>query len=728
MRRALAVALAVLALLAGPARAQEGRDPAMLVADEVRLTAGDRLVAEGNVEAMYRGRRLTARRIVYDRGTDRLTITGPLSLTEPDTGGGTVLVADSAELDRDLRNGILRGARIVMAQQLQLAARQMRRTDARYNELYKASVTSCRICEDGSPPLWQIRAERLIHDQEARQLYFENAQLRVLDVPVFYLPRLRLRLPDPSVERATGFLTPSVVNSSLLGTGVEAPYFIALGDHRDLTLAPFWATNSRRLGFRYRQAFRRGEIEFNGAVADDDFSPDSKRGYLFGEGRFDLPRDFVLGFNIELASDDTFLLDHGFSDKDRLSSGIGIARARRDEFIGAEIRHYRSLREDESNLTLPSIAGDASYERRIFPRRFGGELRFSADLHSHFRRSDLTTDGPDLDRFADGRDVTRLTSAVEWRRDWVLGPGVLAAIRTGLSLDHFEIRQIGDTAGSQATELTPTVAAQLRWPLVRAGREGVTHVIEPVAQIAWSGGENPDVPLDESTDVEFDEGNLFNVSRFSAPDRRERGYAAAYGVSYTRVDPEGWEGRLALGQVLREERLLDFDGTPSFTDSSGLRDRISDLLVAGQYRNASGVTVTARGLFDDMFEVTKAEARASWRNARTDIGATYIWLSDDPRESRSATVSEWAIDGRYRFARHWTARGEWRYDIAEDSHIRAGAGLTYTNECVDITVSVSRRFTSSTILEPETNISFTVGLRGFSAATRDQSFTRTCRN
>ena len=301
-------------------------------------------------------------------------------------------------------------------------------------------------------------------------------------------------------------------------------------------------------------------------------------------------------------------------------------------------------------------------------------------------------------------------------------------MRTGLTLDHFEIRQIGVSAASQATELTPTVAAQLRWPLVRAGRAGVAHVIEPVAQIAWSGGSNPDVPQDESTVVEFDEGNLFNVSRFNAPDRRERGYSAAYGLSYARVDPDGWEGRLALGQVLRDERLLESDGSSSFTKSSGLRDRGSDLLIAGQYRTATGLTVTARGLFDGVMDVTKAEARASWRNARTDIGATYIWLSDDPAESRAATVSEWAIDGSYRFARHWTARAEWRYDAEDDSNIRAGAGLTYTNECVDITVSVSRRFTSSTILEPETNIGFTVGLRGFSAATRDQSFTRTCRN
>ena len=93
--------------------------------------------------------------------------------------------------------------------------------------------------------------------------------------------------------------------------------------------------------------------------------------------------------------------------------------------------------------------------------------------------------------------------------------------------------------------------------------------------------------------------------------------------------------------------------------------------------------------------VTKAEARGSWRNARTDIGATYIWLDKDPRENRPDTISEWAIDGSYRFADHWTASGEWRFDTSDQRSIRAGAGITYTNECVEITFSVSRRFTSS---------------------------------
>jgi len=731
--RALSLVLALAgALLAGAAAvmAQGGTPdpavpgPAMLVADDVVLGADNRLIARGNVEAFHDGRRLTAREIVYDRAADRLEITGPLALTED--GGGTVVIADSATLDRDLVNGILRGARMVMQEQLQLAAYQMRRSEGRVTELYKASVTSCRVCDTGRPPLWQIRAERMVHDQEKRRLYFYNAQLRVLDTPVLYLPRLRM--PDGSVDRATGFLTPEFINSTLLGSGVRLPYFIVIDDHRDLTVTPFWATDSRRVELRYRQAFRNGDIEIETALADDDFNPRSTRGYLFASGRFGLPRDFVLRFDLELTSDDTFLLDHGFSTKDRLRSGVSVERARRDEYIRLALDHFQSLRVNESNATLPSIVADGEYTRRVFPSRLGGELRLTALAHSHYRSSGQRTDGPDFDTFADGHDVTRFTAEAEWLRQWVLGAGVLATVETGLALDHFEIAQIGNTAQDQATELTPRAAIRLRWPLIRTERSGIAHVIEPVAQLAWSGGSNPDVPFAASTAVEFDEGNLFNVSRFPSPDRRERGVSGAVGLSYARISPAGWEGRLALGQVIRDERLLESGGTPGFTRSSGLRDRRSDLLVAAQFRNDSGLVVTGRSLFDDVFDTSKAEARISWQNARTDIAATYTWLPADPAEQRPSTVSEWSFAGSHRFADHWTASGEWRFDAATDRSIRAGAGITYTNECVDITLSVSRRFTSSTILEPETNIGFIVGLRGFSAASRDQSFTRTCRN
>jgi len=306
--------------------------------------------------------------------------------------------------------------------------------------------------------------------------------------------------------------------------------------------------------------------------------------------------------------------------------------------------------------------------------------------------------------------------------------GILAHFQTGLAVDSFHIAQSGAFSRSQAIEAAPSAALRLRWPLLKTERSGATQIIEPTLQLAWVGGSTPNIPNDESTRIEFDEGNLFALSRFTAPDRRERGLTGAYGVSWTRLDPSGWQTSFAVGQVVHEDRQVEVSGLDSFTNSSGLSGKFSDVLFAGQIKTNNGFTFTGRSLFDDAFDTTKAEARASWQTDRTNVGATYIWLRNDPRENRPGNVSEWAFDASHRLSRHWTSSADWRYDVAQDRSVRAGLGLKYTNECVDISLSASRRFTSSTTLAPSTNISFTVGLRGFTTKTEDKSYVRTCRN
>ncbi|QFT93267.1 LPS-assembly protein LptD precursor [Roseovarius sp. THAF9] len=703
--------------------AQDAPQPAILVADDVFLSGNEQLVASGNVEALYDGRRLKASEIVYDRTTETLRVTGPISLEEAD---GTMLVlADSAELDREMRNGLMTGARIVMDDQVQLAANELARVNGRYNQLYKAAVTSCRVCNSQSPPLWQLRARRVVHDQQEKQLYFDDAQFRVLGTPVFYLPRLRL--PDPTLERATGFLVPSLNNSSLLGFGARVPYFIRIGDHKDLTVTPYLSTESRTLELRYRQAFRNGTIEVTGALSDDDIGGRSFKSYVFANSTFALPRDFTLRFDIEAVNDDTYLLDYGYSEKDRLDSEISVERARRDEYIRVALTNFRSLRAGESNSTLPTIVSNGEYERRFqLGYAPGGEIRLGVLSHAHYRSSNLAVDGADFDPFADGRDVARFTVSADWHRSWTIGAGVLTSAQVGLAIDSFHVQQAGITSRSEAVEVTPSASVELRWPLLKTSSAGATHVIEPVMQLSWVGGSNPLVPNDESTRIEFDEGNLFATSRFTAPDRRERGFNSAYGISWTRYGSKGWQSSFAVGQVVRDEAEVDPAGGFAFTNSSGLQDRYSDLLIAGQFKTDDGLAITARGLFDDDFVTTKAEARASWRNDRATVGGTYIWLRNDPAEARPDNISEWAFDASYRLSRHWTGSADWRYDVASDESVRAGLGVTYTNECVDISLSASRRFTSSTILVPSTDISFTVGLRGFTTKTRDKSYVRTC--
>ena len=86
-----------------------------------------------------------------------------------------------------------------------------------------AVYTACLPCRDNPkrPPLWQVKAARIIHDQNEKMVYFEDAQLEFFGTPLAYIPDLSA--PDPSVKRKTGFLMPSTTSSSIYGAAMEIP-------------------------------------------------------------------------------------------------------------------------------------------------------------------------------------------------------------------------------------------------------------------------------------------------------------------------------------------------------------------------------------------------------------------------------------------------------------------------------------------------------------------------
>ncbi len=688
----------------GSATAEQNQ-PALLVADEIFITPDRKLVAEGNVEAFQGDVKLTAQSVTYDRETGELTLVGPIRI---DQGGNSTLLADSAQLDSGIQNGLLMGARMVFDQQVQIASVQATRAAGRYTQFSKVAATSCHVCADGRPPLWQIRARKVTHDQLERQLYFEGAQFRILDVPVFYFPTLRL--PDPTLERATGFLVPSIRTTSQLGTGLQVPYFFKIGDHKDLTVTPYFSSKTRTLGLRYRQAFKRGRIRLQGAFTRDDVQPGRDRGYFFADGRFALGNGYRLTFDIKTTSDDSYLADYGLPDFDRLRSEIALERIKRDTAFRTSFIHYKTLRDSENQDEIPSRIFDINYRKRFFPNALGGEVELSFDGHTHTRTSDEDIVG---------RDVARATFDAEWLRNWTFATGLRAEALVGASVDTFNIRN-DSSFPNNITRSTPRAAFTLRYPMLRREQSGATQILEPIAQIGWTHVSDNDLPNDESTFQEFDQGNLLALSRFPAPDRREDGTTAVVGLNWSRYNADGWRALATIGQVFRS------DADPDFTLTSGLQGTTSDLLLAGQLNNGRGLSLAARGLLNSDFSVTKAELRASWVKGDTVISGGYIWLEPDPAEANNDEISEFRVAGRYRVDQNWLTSASGRYDFSESEPLRLGFGVTYENECVQVNVNVNRRFTSTSSIEPSTEFGFTVALTGYSVEGDGQKFKRRC--
>lgn len=703
--------------LASPAAAQE--DLVALVADRVQVQGRSTLVAEGNVEMRYGGYHLRARRLVYDQIADTVAVEGPLVLTE---GDDAVILASSADLSDDLREGVIRSARLVLDRQLQIAANEVARTGGRYTQMTRAVASSCEVCPTGRQvPLWEIRAARVTHDEVEQQIYFDDAQFRVAGVPLAWMPRLRV--PDPAVDRYSGFLLPTFSSSSNLGSGFSLPWFQTLGEHADVTLSPFISTKGAELlETRYRQAFATGWIDVTAAVAHDRLSSDDggARVYVFGDGAFALPRDFRLDFHLAATNDADYLSDYDVSDDDRLASHASIERARRNELITLDAYVYQTLRNDEDEDTIGSSTLDGAWRNRFRPGGWiGGQGEWTLEGHSHRRASRNPFDGPDPDDVADGRDVRRLTLTGNWRRDWLTDSGLIAGVEGDLRGDAYWIDQDA-SADPSLTRAVPTLATGLRWPLVRGTAGGGREVLEPMIQAVWSP-KGLRSPLNEdSALVEFDESNLFSLNRFPGSDGYEEGFRVNVGTTWTHFDPAGWLVGATVGRILRGDDLRQFN------PSTGLDGESSDWLAALRFDWDRGVSVINRAIFDDSFDFARNEFRVDWERGRLDLASSYVWMEADLAEARDEATSEWMVHATYDVTERWTATTRWRYDFTANRAVRTDLGFVWRNECVEVDASLSRRYRSWDSDEQTTRFNLSVELLGFGRPSDRPQLHRQC--
>ncbi len=646
--------------------------PVALIADSVEYdTETGRVVASGDVEIYYGKRTLTANRVIYDSRAETITAEGEIAMRDP---SGITVYADFAELDTDLREGLVRGAKAVMGEHVRLSAVEARRLEGRFNTLSKAVYSPCKVCPDDPTPLWRIRARRVIHDQAEKRIHYEDATLDLFGVPVFWLPWISH--PDPTADRASGFLVPEFRQSSIYGFGMQVPYYWVIDDHSDLTFTPFLTTDDGPIAIlEYRRAFETGLFRTEGSLTYDDYEGENDvHGHIEAEGAFELERDFKWGFDAIAVTDDGYLGRYDFSDEDRLTSELWLRRYRRTGFIDATALHFRSLRDDEPAGRIPLALPDFDARQELPGEVVGGDLGLFASSHVLLREA--------------GLDVSRFTIGADWERREVLPSGLVLEGFAEVRGDLFVTDDFGTVESATELRLAPLAGLEARFPLINETAGGTAHVIEPVVQaIAAPYGLNDDIQNEDSQVVEFDETNLFDHSHFPGWDTFEEGPRLNVGVNYALIAPGGFGFDASLGRVLRP-RALD-----EFSTGSGLRGQTSDWVGAWGLRYPPYLTVRQRVRLDDDLSITRNEidTRVSYRRSALSLG--YIFLEQDPSiaapDDREEVVArtELGLDDR------WTLSGLVRRDLENAEFVEVGGGLAFENECCRVELFVERNFT-----------------------------------
>lgn len=682
----LALALGLPAFAALAPEPQE--EPVLITADSIEYDQEKGVVkASGNVEVSRRTeavipgltapteRVLLADTVIYYEKKGLIDAHGHVALIEPT---GEVIFADTVKITDDMKNGTISDFRARMTDNSRLAAVGARRENGVRTEMRKGVFTPCEQCKEDpdSPPLWQVRANTVVHDQQTHDMEYYDAFLDVYGIPIFYLPYLSH--PDPTVKQRSGLLAPTYGSSSDLGFLIGIPYYWGIDESEDVVLRPIITQNQGAvLSTEYRKRFAHGKLNFSGSITEADYlnsSGETKenvvRGHVFADGRFDMSDKWRGGFDIERASDDTYLSRYNFPAPNVLTSRAFMEGFDHRNYADINFYAFQGLRPTDEADTTPLIAPLMNYNYYGMPLGHGSYITFDSSILSLTR--------------LEGVNSHRLSLLGGWHLPFTGDNGDIFEITAATQADLYVVSDVPDPskpAGSTFAGVTGRFFPQLkflwRYPLVRAYKTQ-RQLIEPVmAVVAGPNGSNPDIiPNEDSQSVEFDDSNLFSLNRFPGVDQVDSGQRIDYGLNTGIYGENGGSITAFIGESFR------FEKDSSFLVGSGLEDQLSDIVGRVRITPNPGLDVLYRFRLDkDSLRPRSNEVTMSLGPPEFNFRGDYISLDAesanggfDRREQLHARI-------RSQLTQYWTLVGATRQDLANGISLQYRAGLTYEDEC-----------------------------------------------
>jgi LPS-assembly protein len=741
----------------------------ILRADELQYdNTNNRIIAVGNVQIYYKRSTLEANRVVYEQNTKRMRAEGNARFTEAD---GKVIHGEVIDLTDEFRDGFVDSLQIEAADKTRFAAPRAERSNGRYTTFQSGVYTACEPCKDDprKPPRWQIRATRIIHDETEKMIYFEDARLEFLGVPLFYWPYLSN--PDPTVKRKSGVLQPKFSYSNYMGFGASVPYFWALAPNYDVTLTP---TLLSRQGLLMQGEWRHRLMNGSYSIrAAGIFQQDTKvfasrspgmhdpgdqvfRGNIDTFGQFALNNNWVWGWDASLVTDKYVIQDYGlrtyFLLMDPFKSGgldtvtqVYLSGRGERSWFDARAMYFFGLSSADVQSQIPLVAPVIDYKNKLGTPVFGGELTYRANITS-LRRDQADFDpitqtaltSGQCDRITNDPAVktpkdcllrgfpgtySRASAEATWRKTLIDPWGekwtpfvTMRADVASLSVSpETGVANYLPTGDSTVGRFMPAVGLEYRYPFISVQPWG-TQTIEPIAQLIVRPNEMGigKLPNEDAQSLIFDDSNLFSVNKFSGYDRIEGGTRLNAGVQYTAQFNRGGFVNVLFGQSynLFGQNSFAVADTVNTGLSSGLETQRSDYVARIALQPDNVYTFISRFLFDEKtFDVRRWEMEGRASFDRWQVSALYGNYDKQPEvgflERRQAVTGQLT----FKFSQNWSALAAARYDIEAKQINEHRIGLGYIDDCFAISVNYITSYNYSGTTQTDNKVLLVINLR-----------------
>jgi LPS-assembly protein len=526
-----------------------------VIADRLEELGPENLVvATGNVEITRGTTRMLADRVQLHRETGEAVAEGRVVFHD----GDSTLRGERLEYNLRTGTGVMYESHARAAPYYRLSGDRMERLGETLYRVYRGVFTTC----EDDPPTWSFKFGTATADLES-YVYGRNASFWVKNIPL--IPFVPFFAAPIRRERQTGFLFPKFGHSSSRGFFLETPFFWAISDSMDATVAPLVYTE-RGLGLsgEYRYVLsERHQGSLTGWYLQE-FLEDGD-GRAIGSVKHDWRIDPRMSLTVDVngVSDDDVLRDYGdFLEQrssQRVESNVFLTR-RWDAWLAVgNVFAYQDLttRRSIELLRLPELS--VIGVRQPVPGLPGvlwevesSFVNFVRDVGSEGMRFDLH---PRLSRpFSPGRlfTVTPFVGARLTAYDkTVVGQRLVDDVGlVELTEDDPRVRRLLEAGADVQMTLSRVFAVGGTW-----GIDSLLHTIEPRVNYTWIAAENETrLPLWSEGIDSLQDGSRIS---YSVTNR-----VRAKTVTAPGTEPARWEAlRVALGHSYDMDRREPGDVT-----------------------------------------------------------------------------------------------------------------------------------------------------------------------
>lgn len=648
-------------------------------ADELQSESKANLVtASGNVEIIREDLTLRADKVSYDKNNDHISAQGNVILVEKN---GNVVFADKINLKEHMQDADVENIKVVLLDKTRMAAQSFHKKADNRKVLRKAVYTPCNVCRTEAP-LWQIKAGKVIHNPEDKNIEYQNAFLEIKDVPVLYTPYFSH--PDPSVKHRSGFLFPRFMSNNYLGASIQPQYFWDISPQENMIFNPILSTEK---GIVYsgifNKYFYRGELNASGTFLQDRDDDNKNRGNLFLYGRYELNDYWVADTDINYASDHSYLKDMSLPKKDDswLTSRLRFQAFDYRNYASVESYYYDMLSYNLQKSNRPYVLPIMGYENYSAPDRYGAYTKTVLNAASVYHKEDDSTQ--------------RLTMINSWNLPYTSPYGEKYKLSASLKSDLYYIDRYlnpeNEVYSGTTARIFPQIGLEWRLPFIK-NTTNTSQILEPiiVAAVAPNQDNQPDkIPNEDSQDIELTDVNIFDLDRYSGYDRNDTGSRVSYGLNWSAYDKKWGRTAFLLAQTYefnQEDNLLN-----QANETSHLSDYIGRVYAApSNYFN-----MNYRFKIDkDDFKVNYSELSASAGSDVLRLYTSYIFFPEADNTSLldSSRRQEIYLSLQSKITRNWSAQIFTREDLVNKKAISHGGGIIYEDECAKFSFSAEKEY------------------------------------